>query len=91
MHSLLPLPRVSVISSIKRSVNKDSIKPIAASINAYGKIMPNVSKLKGTLGMLNLGKPPAIDATSPTTLVSMFSPITARETATIATNDDGMS
>ena len=43
--SLLGLPRVSVISSIKLSVNKVSIKPIQASKKAYGKIIINVSKL----------------------------------------------
>ena len=34
IHSLLLWPRVSVISSIKLSVNNDSIRPIAASISA---------------------------------------------------------
>ena len=48
-HSRLVSPLVSVNSSIKFRVIKDSIKPIAANINAYGKINLMVTKLKGTL------------------------------------------
>ena len=50
-HSLLPRPLLSVISSTSRSVNRDSIRPIAARITAYGKIIISVSRLNGTEGI----------------------------------------
>ena len=69
--SLFGLPLVSVISSIKLSVKRVSIKPIAAKSRAYGNVMIIVSSVKGTIGKLNSGIPPAIEPKSPTVLVSI--------------------
>ena len=48
-HSLFPFPLVSVNSSTKFIVIKDSINPTEAAKNAKGKINVRVSKLKGKL------------------------------------------
>nr|ADI20443.1 hypothetical protein [uncultured alpha proteobacterium EB080_L43F08] len=37
-----------------------------SNIKAYGKIIKNVSKFNGTIGMENVGKPPLTDAKSST-------------------------
>ena len=52
-HSLLGFPLVSVISSISVSVSKLSISPIPARVSENGKTINKVSKLNGTLGILN--------------------------------------
>ena len=49
IHSRLEFPRVSVKSSIRLSVIKDSINPMAANISAYGKINLKVVKFNGML------------------------------------------
>jgi hypothetical protein len=50
MHSLLPLPLVSVISSTTVRVTKLSIKPTNAMMSEYGKMIFKVSKLIGSVG-----------------------------------------
>ncbi|MNL25519.1 hypothetical protein D3C87_1470040 [compost metagenome] len=69
MHSRFPLPFVPVISSTRFSVSSPSVNPTEAMINAYGKIVLNVSKFNGIPGIWNGGNPPATDAMSLTVLV----------------------
>ena len=73
-----------VISPTKLRVNKLSIKPIADSINAYGKIIFRVSKFKGTFGIENIGNPPLTLARSPTLGISIFNTKTNTDVAKIA-------
>ena len=47
MHSLFPLPRLSVISSMRFKVIKDSINPTAARIKAVEKINPQCPSMVG--------------------------------------------
>ena len=65
-HSLDAPPRWPVISPTRFKVNRLSIKPIDASITAYGNIINKVSKFTGTIGSLNSGNPPDKLAMSPT-------------------------
>ena len=63
IHSRLPLPRVSVISSIKVSVIRDSISPTPQSTIANGKMMTSVFQLSGTISYCmkkSCGRPPLI-------------------------------
>ena len=66
MHSRFPLPLVSVISSIKFIVIRDSISPTAANRKAQGSMWRMASQLSE--GMMSkscvckTGKPPAIPA-----------------------------
>ena len=82
------LPLVSVISSISVSVSKLSISPIPARVSENGKTINKVSKLNGTLGILNSGNPPDTEAKSPTVNVSILL-ITKKEIIIIDTKGDG--
>ena len=53
-------------------VNKLSIRPIPARVREKGKTIYKVSRLYGTVGMLNSGKPPDTEAKSPTVGVSIL-------------------
>ena len=70
---------VSVISSISVRVSKLSISPIPAKVSENGKTINKVSKLNGTLGILNSGNPPDTEAKSPTVNVSILNIITKKE------------
>lgn len=52
--------------------------------------MVRVSQDKGTIGMWNSGKLPAIEVISPTVRLSIPSAITSTETAMIAAREEGM-
>ena len=54
-----------------------------------GKTINKVSKLNGTLGILNSGNPPDTEAKSPTVNVSILSIITKKEIIIIDTKGDG--
>ena len=89
--SLLPLPRVPVISSTMLSVSKDSINPTPATMPAYGSIIISVSSEKGTSGRWKGGKPPLMEAISPTVLVSIPSSFTRAKIDKIAAREAGIS
>ena len=89
-HSRVLFPRVSVSSSIKVSVIKDSIKPTAARITATGAMNRKVSHPIGMSKDTMLGKEPPIEAMSMTTKVSSSSPMTRPLTDTIATSEEGI-
>ena len=78
------------MSSIRLRVKSVSIKPMAARSKAYGNVILSVSKLIGTSGNLNSGKPPAIEPRSPTVLVSILKIATIAETTIIAVSVDGI-
>ena len=63
---------------------------MAARRSAYGKVILSVSRLTGTAGKLNSGKPPAIDPKSPTVLVSILKMATIAETTIIAVSVAGI-
>ena len=60
-----------------------------AKINAYGKIIFNVSKFKGTFGIEKLGNPPLTLARSPTLGISILRASTNTVVKSIATKVDG--
>ena len=62
---------------------------MAANINAYGKIIFNVSKLNGTFGIKKFGNPPLTLARSPTLGISILSAKTKTVVDSIATNVAG--
>ena len=88
-HSWLAPPFLFVISPTKFRVRRLSIKPIEASIKAYGKIIFNVSIFKGTLGIEKSGSPPLTLARSPTLGMSMLKAKTRIVVNKIATSVDG--
>ncbi len=87
--SLLLFPCVPVISSTILRVKRLSIKPTAATIQAYGKIICKVSKLKGRFGIWKGGKFPEIELISPTLTVSIPRSITTAKVLKIATSEAG--
>ena len=93
MHSRFPFPRVSVISSIKFKVNKLSIKPTPATMQAKGNIIFKVSKSRGIFGIPNGGNPPLILSpafnVSATDIVSIPNPMAMADTTKIAIKDEG--
>ena len=98
IHSRLEFPRVSVKSSTKLRVIKDSINPIAARIPAYGRINKKVSKFIGILEKVsNTGtgnppfkpSPPPSLIKDPTVATSRLEKITIPATTKIAINASG--
>ena len=98
IHSRLEFPRVSVKSSIKFKVIKDSINPMAASIKAYGKMNDNVFIFKGILVKVSKTgtgnppfnpSPPPSRMKDPTVATSNPEKITIPETTRIAISASG--
>ena len=75
--------------SMRETVSKDSIRPIAAKIKACGRMIQSVSKLSGTSGTLNVGRLPEMLARSPTVGVLIPPKITTAETIRIAASAEG--
>ena len=88
-HSRVLLPRVSVNSSIRVSVIKDSINPTAARMKEKGAIKYRVSQSIGIEKEIRLGNEPPIEAISRTTSVSRSRPITIKLTVPIAASEEG--
>ena len=88
-HSRVLLPRVSVSSSIRVRVIKDSINPTAARMNEKGAMKTRVSQFRGMEKETKLGNSPPMEAMSRTTSVSKSRPITTKLTVPIAAREDG--
>ena len=83
-------PTVPVKSSIKFSVSRLSIKPTSAMTIAYGKTISIISQLRPpTSGIWKIGRPPLIEAISPTVLVSKPIQIAATLPIIMAANVEG--
>ncbi len=94
IHSLLLLPRDSVISSIRFRVKRLSISPTPATIAANGKISDNVCQFKSINGIVKGGKVPLIVSpgakVSATAAVGIPKRTTIPEITRIATNEEGI-
>ena len=82
-------PRVAVISSVRLNVSRVSSSPTTAISTAYGSTMRKVSNVSGTCGKLNVGKPPAMVAMSPSVRTGRCSDADSSPTPTIATSAGG--
>ena len=89
-HSWLAPPRLPVISPTRFKVKRLSIKPIAAKMIEYGKMICSVSQVNGTTGIWNGGNPPSIEAMSPTRGTSKPKTITIAATIPIPARGAGI-
>ena len=78
------------MSPTRFRVSKLSIKPIAAKITAYGRMISIVAQFNGTIGICHVGRPPLMEAKSPTRGTSMPKPITTAATIPIPASGAGM-
>ena len=66
------------------------MRPTEATITANGSMIWNVSRVSGMFARWKGGKPPLIEAKSPTVLVSMPNPYASPKTTTMAVSPPGI-
>ncbi|MNT01459.1 hypothetical protein D3C72_1359250 [compost metagenome] len=94
----MPCPRVSrslsdgvsVMSSRRLAVSRDSSRPTKARVAATGAMMVKVSHVRGTAGRWNIGSVEGICPMSPTVRTSSPDQMTKALMTTIAMRGDGI-